>query len=175
MDEQTAREKALIKSLITHCEKLEEDIKGSLPWEVEMRMERVRVLKRDLESETANLEEGFNRLNSLYTQEIKSGDEAAVFDRPITRNDGEVINAQILKIGNQWLVYADEEGKKYGVLQRVMSDDAPGYKWKEELSFAQREAIREALDVKTAKKPPKLVTLPLSLSLENKDQKKGEE
>jgi hypothetical protein len=175
IDEQSAMQKALVKSLINYCQILEEEIANTLPWDLEIRKERVRILKRDLEAGTATLEEGFNRFNALYTQEIQSGDEVAVFDRPVTRNNGEIINAQVLKIGNQWLVYLDEEGKKYGIMQRKKTEKGITYAWREDLSFKEREAVREALEVKTAKKPPKLVTLPLTLTLEYEDRVKGGE
>jgi len=112
-------------------------------------------------------------LDALYSGEIKFGDEVAVFNKSVTRNNGEVINARILKIGNQWIAYSDEEGKKYGILERTQSEDGIQYRWREKFSFGERESIREALEVKTARKPPKLVTLPLTLTLENPDTAKG--
>ena len=174
IEEVAAREKVLINLLVKHCEKLERAVEGSLPWEKETRLERIRVLKRDLEAGTAQLEEGFNRLTALYSGEIKFGDEIAVLNKPVTRNNGEVINARILKIGNQWIAYSDEEEKKYGLLERTQSEDGIQYRWRENFSFGERESIREALDVKTAKKPPKLVTLPLTLTLEGPDSTRGE-
>ncbi|MFC1586281.1 DUF3450 family protein, partial [Fibrobacterota bacterium] len=153
------------------CEILEQAVKNSLPWDLEARLDRVRVLKRDLEAGNAGLEESFGRLNALYSEEIKFGDEVEFSERPVTRINGETVNARILKIGNQWMVYADEEDKKYGVLERALGEEGIQYKWRENLSFAEREAIRDALDVKNAKKPPKLVNLPITFTL--KAQAKG--
>jgi hypothetical protein len=175
MDNTMAREKSLAAQLVRHCKILEEAVGHSLPWEKETRLERIRVLRRDLEAGNAEPEEGFNRLNALYTSEIASGDEVAIFDKPVTRNNGEVINASVLKIGNQWMVYVDEENRYYGILERAGEGDDIKYSWREELSFNEREAVRDALDVKFAKKPPKLVNLPLTLTTEKAKTMKGEE
>ncbi|MBF0429955.1 MAG: DUF3450 family protein [Fibrobacteria bacterium] len=174
-----AKEKAILEVLIEQCDILEDEISKSIPWEKQQRIERVNVLRRDLKSASASHEEGLNRLNTLYAEEIKAGDEVALLQKSVTRNNGEIINASVLRIGNQWLVYADEESKYYGVLQRNKADENINYSWREDLSFTEREAIRNALDVKMAKKPPTLVTLPLTLSLQTSttastpDDKKG--
>jgi len=41
------------------------------------------------------------------------------------------------------------------------------YTWKEDLNFDERTAIKLAIEVKMARKPPQMVRMPLSLSIEN--------
>ncbi len=165
MAENKARQKATTQTLLKLCDAFELKIKSSLPWELDKRLERVQILKRDVENGFANLEEAFKRLDALYQEEIRFGDEVSMINKPLTRNNGEIINADILKIGNQWMVYSDEEEKFYGILVREYKEGQLAYRWREELSFPERDAVRLAIDVKKGKKPPQLITLPLSISL----------
>ncbi|MCL2283976.1 MAG: DUF3450 domain-containing protein [Fibromonadales bacterium] len=162
----TATRKALASQLASHCRKLEDFIKNGLPFDIDSRAERVSVLCRDLENGTATEEEGFSRLRAVYTEEIRFGDEVQISSRSITRSTGEVINANVLRIGNQWIVYQDDAGLLYGVLNRKKGKDGKyEYVWKEELSFEERQAVKTAIDVKLSRKPPQMVVLPLSLSI----------
>jgi len=161
-----ATRKALSTQLVAHCRKLEDLVKNGLPWDTESRMERISVLCRDLENESATVEEGFSRLRAIYSEEIRFGDEVQISSRTITRSNGEVVNASVLRIGNQWIVYQDDAGLLYGVLNRKKGQDGKyEYVWKESLSFEERQAVKAAIDVKLSRKPPQMVTLPLSLSI----------
>jgi len=161
-----ATRKALVAQLVTHCRNLENFIKIGLPWDTEARSERVSVLCMDLENGMATAEEGFSRLRAIYAEEIRFGDEVQISNRIITRSNGEVVNANVLRIGNQWIVYQDDAGHLYGVLNRKSGKDGQyEYIWKENLSFEERQAVKTAIDVKLSRKPPQMVTLPLSLSI----------
>jgi len=160
-----SRREELRRNLMQHCSVLEAQIASGIPWEQEARLDRVRALRRDLENANATAEEGFSRLRAIYLEEIRKGDEVSLLNAPITRTDGEVVNARLLRIGNQWLVYMNDEATKFGVLQRAWSGDSLQYTWKEDLNFEERQAVKLAVDVKSARKPPQLVQLPLSLSL----------
>ena len=153
------------KKLAEFCANLESAMSISLPWDREKRVARVAALRRDLETGSASAEEGVGRLNALLAEEIRFGDEIALQSRPISRNDGSLVNAQVLRIGNQWMVYMDDEKRSYGILVR---EGAGKFSWKEELSFAERELVRTALEVKGAKKPPQIVSLPLQIQMEGK-------
>jgi hypothetical protein len=75
------------------------------------------------------------------------------------------VNAQVLKIGNQWLVYMDEEGKRFGILEKTAGKDGkPAWEWREDPGFAEKNRIKAALEVKSAKRPPQLVVLDLGLA-----------
>ncbi len=165
IDNLNAQGKGLVEALIAECLSFAKLIEKSLPWEREERIGRVSSLRRDLESGTASYEEGYSRLIAMYNEEIKKGDAISLLNKSITRNNGEVINAHLLKIGNQWLVYMGEEERRYGILERTIKENEIIYQWREELSFSERKAVRDAFDVKMAKKPPHLVSLPLSLSI----------
>lgn len=172
-DNVKAKRKALNQALASICKRLEFQISQTLPWERETRLDRVKSLTRDIEAGNASEEEAFSRLKSLIAEETKFGDEVAIINSPLTRKNGELINAQILRIGNQWMVYSDENGTVYGALIRKVDDPKTGavtYEWKEELNLAERDAIRFALDVKQAKKPPQIVKLPVSLSVVRGDK-----
>jgi predicted RNase H-like nuclease (RuvC/YqgF family) len=162
----TATRKALVAQLATHCRKLESFIKTSLPWDTESRLERVAALCLDLENGAAEVEEGFSRLKAIYAEEIRFGDEVQISSRAITRNNGEIVNANVLRIGNQWIVYQDDASLLFGVLNRKLAQTGGyEYNWKENLSFEERQAIRNAIDIKLSRKPPQMVKLPLSLSI----------
>ncbi|MGL1903061.1 MAG: DUF3450 domain-containing protein [Fibrobacterales bacterium] len=155
----------LTKKLATLAGTVETLIEVSLPDKKNVRLERIAVLKRDLESGNATPEEGFGRLKSILAEEIRFGDEVVITTTSIVRIDGEVANVKMLRIGNQWMVYVDEDEKLYGVLKRNRAEGALSYVWKEELDFSEREMVRNAIDVKLAKRAPEIVSLPLSLSL----------
>lgn len=157
---------ALGKNLADLCLQFETTVAQSLPWDRESRVERIQALRRDLESGTATPEEGFSRLRALYSEEIRFGDETVQASRTLIRKNGETINAKVLRIGNQWMVYHDDEALRFGVLERTRAANGKTtYAWREDLSFEERQAVKLALDVKLARKPPQMVSLPLSLSI----------
>lgn len=169
-----AKRKALMSALKTICKRLEMQVSQTIPWNRESRLDRVKFLMRDMESGNVSVEECFSRLKTLIAEEIKFGDEVAIINAPLTRKNGELINAQILRIGNQWMVYGDENGTVYGALIRKRNTkqsnqgcDSVEYEWNEELNLEERAAVRFALEVKQAKKPPQVVRLPVSLSINN--------
>ncbi len=166
-DNVAAKRKAVIAALATISKQLENQVAQTLPWNRDVRLDRVKSLTRDIESGNASAEESFSRLKSLIAEETKFGDEVAIVNSPLTRKNGELINAQILRIGNQWMVYSDENGAVYGALVRKCVKDCTSveYEWNEDLNLEERAAVRFALDVKQARKPPQIVTLPVSLSI----------
>jgi len=164
-DNVTAKRKALRSALAGISKRLEAQVEQTLPWERESRLDRVKSLTRDIESGNASEEEGFSRLKSLIAEETKFGDEVAIINSPLTRKNGELINAAILRIGNQWMVYSDENGTVFGYLVRKISGGKITYEWNEDLNLEERAAVKLALDVKQARKPPQMVKLPVSLSI----------
>ena len=160
-----AKRRALRLELTKISKKLEEQIAQTLPWERDSRLDRAKSLTREIESGNASEEEAFSRLKSLLNEEIKFGDEVAVVNSPLTRKDGEIVNATILRIGNQWMVYVDENGTVYGRLERKNDGGKIVYEWNENLNLEERAAVKLAIDVKQAKKPPQIVNLPVSLSI----------
>ena len=164
-DNVAAKRKALRSELAGICKRLEAQVEQTVPWERESRLDRVKSLTRDIESGNASEEEGFSRLKSLIAEETKFGDEVAIINSPLARKNGELINASILRIGNQWMVYSDENGTVFGSLVRKMDGDKITYEWNEDLNLEERAAVKLALDVKQAKKPPQIVKLPVSLSI----------
>ena len=117
VEEIKAHDKALLKIFSELADSLLARIESGPPWDMDTRRDRVLALKRDLEAGSATPDEAFGRLAAILKEEIKGGDEVALFNRPLTRQNGEVVNAQILKLGNQALMYMDEEGKKFGVME----------------------------------------------------------
>lgn len=164
-DNVAAKRKALRSAMLSICKQLERQVAMTVPWERDARLERVRSLARDIESGSAAEEESFSRIKAVIQQEIKFGDEVAIVNAPLTRKNGELINAQILRIGNQWMVYSDENGTVYGSLVRRASKGKITYEWNEDLELWEREIIRYAIDVKLAKKPPQIIAMPVTLSV----------
>jgi len=160
-----AKRRALRGEMAKISKRLEMQISQTIPWERDKRLDRVKALTRDIESGNVTEEEAFSRLKSLLNEEIKFGDEVAVVNSPLTRKNGEIVNASILRIGNQWMVYVDENGVSYGRLERKIENGVVVYVWNEDLSLEERAAVKLALDVKQAKKPPQIVQLPVTLSI----------
>ena len=160
-DEIKARQKRLTALLAGYCDSLARRIESGLPWDAETRLDRVKSLKKDLEAGSATVDEGFARLNAVLKDETKAGDEIALLSKPITRKNGETVNAQVLKIGNQWLAYMDEEGKRFGILERK-----PGgaWEWREDPGFEAKNRIKAAIEIKGAKRPPSLAVLDLGIA-----------
>ena len=164
-DNVAAKRRALRNELAKICKQLEVQIAQTLPWERDKRLDRAKSLTREIESGNVTEEEAFSRMKSLVNEEIKFGDEVSVVNSPLTRKNGEIVNATILRIGNQWMVYVDENGASYGRLERKLENDKVVYEWNEELNLEERAAVKLAIDVKQAKKPPQIVKLPVSLSV----------
>jgi hypothetical protein len=164
IEEIKARDKALLAFFATLGDSLLVRIEAGLPWDPEVRRDRLLSLKRDLEGGTASPDEAFSRLTAILKEETKNGDEITLLSRPLTRRNGEVVNAQILKVGNQMLLYADDEGKKFGILEPRLENGKTVYNWREDLSFADRTAVKKAVAVKSGREAPQLVPLPLSLT-----------
>lgn len=160
-----AKRRAMRQELAKISKQLETQILQTLPWERDKRLDRAKSLTREIESGNVTEEEAFSRLKSLLNEEIKFGDEVAIVNSPLTRKNGEIVNASVLRIGNQWMVYVDENGVSYGRLERKMENDKIVYEWNEELNLEERAAVKLAIDVKQAKKPPQIVNLPVSLSV----------
>ena len=160
-----AKRKALRSALSAVSRQLESQVAQTLPWERDTRLDRVKSLTRDIEGGNAGEEEAFSRLKSLIAEETRFGDEVAIINSPLTRKNGELINASILRIGNQWMVYSDENGTVFGSLVRRMENGNVVYEWNEDLNLEERAAVKLAIDVKQAKKPPQVVKLPVSLSV----------
>ena len=161
------RRAELSKVLIEQCESLKRQVISGIPWDQKKRLDRLQSLKSDLESQSANVEEGLARLKALISEEKRFGDEVAYQERPYNKNDGTLINAKILRVGNLFMVYVDDQEKNYGILQKTES----GYEMFEDLNFEQRQQVREAIKVKTAKEAPRLVDLPITLSVFSKGAK----
>jgi hypothetical protein len=160
-DEIKARQKRLSLLLAGYCDSAGRRIESGLPWDNEARLDRVRGLKKDLEAGSATADEGFTRLNAILKEEVKNGDEISLTSKPITRKNGELVNAQVLKIGNQWLAYMDEEGKRFGVLERKRGGT---WEWREDPGFEEKNRIKAAIEIKSAKRPPSLALLDLGLA-----------
>lgn len=159
-----AREKAVLAFLTQVADTLAARIDAGIPWDNETRRERILSLRRDLEAGNASAEEAFVRLGALLREETRGGDEVIMSSRPLTRRNGEVINAQALKIGNQLIVYVDEDGKKFGMLERATGPEGEAWTWREDLNLAERTAVKRAIAVKAGRETPQLATLNVPLT-----------
>ena len=160
MDEIKSRERHLAEVLAGYCDSLVARVEAGLPWDNESRLDRIRALKKDLEAGSASAEEGLSRIGAILKEEVKAGDEIALFNKPLTRKSGEAVNAQVLRLGNQWLVYMDEEAKNFGIMERRGGK----WDWREDLSFGEKNRVKEAIEVKGAKRPPQLVVLDVGVT-----------
>lgn len=161
-----AREKTLLAFLALVADSLAARVDAGIPWDAAARRDRILSLQRDIGAGTATPEEAFARLAALLREEIKNGDEVTLSTRPLTRQNGEVVNAQILKIGNQSIVYIDDEGKKYGILEprADQGGSAAAWAWRENLDLSERGAVKRAVGVKAGREAPQLVPLLIPLA-----------
>jgi hypothetical protein len=159
-----AREKTVLAFLGVVADSLAARVLAGLPWDVGARTDRILSLRRDITAGATTPDEAFARLSALMREETKNGDEVTLSTRPLTRQNGEVVNAQILKIGNQALVYVDDESKKYGILESRAGDTATTWIWRENLSLSERGAIKRAVGVKAGREAPQLVPLSVPLA-----------
>lgn len=166
VEEIKAQEKSLTKIFSAYADSLLALLQAGPPWDLDMRRDRILSLKRDLEAGSASPEEAFGRLTAIFKEEIKSGDEVALLNRPLTRQNGEAVNAQILKLGNQALLYMDDEEKKFGLMERRIENGRAVYAWREDLTTGEKNAIKLALTVKAGREAPQLVPLNMVLSLD---------
>jgi len=163
--EEEARGKAVLTLLALVADSLTDRVEAGIPWDNETRRERILSLRRDLEAGTASPEEAFARLGALLREETKGGDEVTLSSRPLTRKNGEVINAQVLKIGNQAILYVDEDGKKFGILERAdAADGTTKWSWREDLNLSERTAVKRAVAVKAGRDTPQLAALSVPLA-----------
>ena len=173
VEEIKAHEKELLNRLSSIADSLLTCVQAGPPWDLETRRDRILSLKRDIEAGSAAPEEAFGRLAAILKEEIKNGDEIALFNRPMTRQNGEVVNAQLLKFGNQTLMYMDDEGKKFGVLEHHFENGKHVYVWGENLDFSEQNAVKLALAVKGGREAPQLIPLEFSLALDSASSKGG--
>ena len=96
-DNVAAKRRALRSELAKICKQLEAQIAQTLPWERDKRLDRAKSLTREIESGNVTEEEAFSRMKSLVNEEIKFGDEVSVVNSPLTRKNGEIVNATILR------------------------------------------------------------------------------
>jgi hypothetical protein len=167
VEELKVRDKIILARLSAFADSLLARVESGPPWDLEARRDRILSLKRDVEGGQAAPEEIFGRLAALFKEEIKNGDEVALFSRPVTRQNGEIVNAQLLKIGNQMIAYMDDESGKFGTLERRFENGKITYVWNENLDFSQRNAIKLALSVKSGREAPQLVPLDIRLMLDS--------
>lgn len=160
VEEVEARRKNLSAYLATWCDSLLLRVQSCPPLEREPREERVRALKNDLLAGSAAPEEGLSRLAAIFKDEIRSGDEVALLNRPLTLKGGETINAQVLKVGNQFALFMDEDGKRHGFLEKTPE----GWTTREVQGFEEKLAVKKAIEVKAAKQPPQLVPLDVTFT-----------
>lgn len=160
----------LLKEVIV----LENLVQRSIPIDLDKRLERVVALRRDLEKKTASPEEALSRVKALYKEEIRFGDEVSIKRTSVNRKDGLLINVEMLRMGNVWAAYMDDEGKYFGVYNRTTTPEGYSWDWNEELSFEERKSVRNAIEVRAARQAPQLVLIPLSTkSIESNSQEKG--
>ena len=160
-----AQQSQIRETLAKGCEKLMQSISQSLDWKRTERSNRVQSLLQDLKTKNASLEEGLSRLSNLYQEAIEFGDKVEYTEEPVIRTNGDVVNGKVIRIGNQALAYMGDEEKNFGILfptkpGKKSNSTEINYEWKETFTFQERNMIRKAIDVKSAKKPPQLITLP---------------
>lgn len=166
-EEIRSRSKTLLRTLAAVTDSLLLRIEAAPPWDLEARRERLLSLKRDLDAGAPSPEEALVRLTAILRDEIKSGDEIALFNRPVTRENGETVNAQILRLGNQALVYVDEEGRNFGILEKRRENGKTLWGWREKLDTQEKTAVKRAILVKAGRDAPQLIPLEITLSLDS--------
>ena len=151
-----ARFKAVNDIICEFAKKIKGSIRAGFPAEQE---------KRESTLDIITAHEAFSRLWVIMDNEERFGADIEVRTRDITLPRGVVTAVEELRIGRQALMYISADNKYYGLLNRQTGEEKTGYVWlTKDLDYATRSAIRNAIFVKTGKKPPKLVNIPIFIS-----------
>jgi hypothetical protein len=168
------RLESLNKQILKEVIGLELLVQKSIPIDLDKRLERIVALRRDLEKKTSSPEEALSRVKALYSEEIRFGDEVSIKRTSINRKDGLLINVEMLRLGNVWAAYMDDEAKYFGVYNRISTPEGFSWDWNEELNFEERKSVRNAIEVRAARQAPQLVLIPLSTqSIKSNSKEKG--
>lgn len=168
------RLKSLNRQILKEVIVLEGLVQKSIPIDLEKRLERIVALRRDLEKKTASPEEALARVKALYKEEIRFGDEVSIKRTSINRKDGLLINVEMLRMGNVWAAYMDDDAKYFAIYNRTTTSEGYSWEWNENLNFEERKSVRNAIEVRAARQAPQLVLIPLATkSIEPSTQEKG--
>jgi hypothetical protein len=141
---------------------LKQSIRTGFPAQQEKRISTLDILIRDIEQTGISSDEAFSRLWVIMDNEKRFGADIEVRTRDITLPSGVVTAIEELRIGRQALMYVSTDNKYYGLLKVEEKDGKKEYRWLTEgLDYSTRSAIRNAISVKTGKKPPRLVDIPI--------------
>ena len=102
-----------------------------------------------------------------------AAEEALSFEEALGRLELLVRKMEEGKLSLEELTASFEEGRRLarvcrariGRLERKIENGSVVYEWNENLNLEERAAVKLAIDVKQAKKPPQIVKLPVSLSV----------
>lgn len=157
------RLQALNLNLLNHINDLIENLKLSLPYKHDKRMEQAKLLASDIRKDKVAPEEAFNRLWNLYRKEIQMGSDAEVYQSKVHLPSGEEVEVKYMRVGKQVLAYSNAAGNYIGVLKKLENGN---WEWQhaENLEFAERSAVRQAVAVAEGKAIPGFTAVPFWLN-----------
>lgn len=159
------RVKALKESISIIAEELKIQIENGFPASIKKRNSSLVLLIRDIKESAISLEEAMARLWVIMDNEDRFGSSIEVRKKEIILSSGVAISVNELRIGKQFLLYVSDNSKQYGVLKKFKVKGKDKFEWiTDGFDFATRTAIRDAIGVKTGKKPPQLISIPFFIS-----------
>ena len=153
------RLKNLNKTLLSSIIWLEQNVKTSIPYGKDKRVEQIQLLVSDVRKQKIETEEAFNRLWNILRKEINMGGDAEVYQGLMKVPGGKDTEVKYMRLGKQILLYANAAGNHLGVMSEKKSGE---WEWvhTEELDFRQRSAIRKAVGVAQGKEIPGFTLVP---------------
>lgn len=146
---------------------LKRRILTGIPFEIEKRTAPLDLLARDIDQENIGPEEAFSRLWIILDAEQKFGMSCDAASAELTLPGGQLVQVKMIRAGHQFLAYQGVDSDQYGLIQIQQQGDSLAYTWQHGgLDFETRRLIKNAVQVKEGKRPPQLVTLPVSIRLE---------
>lgn len=140
------------------------NIDASFSFQKDKRLEVIKLLKEDLESDRISFEEAFNRLLVICEKEIRLGEDSEVFSGDFPEKNGNVIEGKYLRLGKQILLFTSPDGKKLALLDGNSGKDAVWIR-ESEMDMDTRKNIRRAIATADDKALPGFI--PVSLAKES--------
>jgi hypothetical protein len=150
----------LTRAVGVEATRLHKAMAPGLPYRLDKRLETVDLLARDVESENISPEEALNRLWAVYQNERRLAQESELYSGEFDLGNGaDPIQVKYLRLGRQVLAFSSLDGAKLGILV----PKAGRYVWKREndMDFASRQALKQAIATAEGKSVPGFVAVPI--------------
>ncbi|MCK5534254.1 DUF3450 family protein [bacterium] len=145
------------KVLVEDIEKIKERIKSGFPYEVDLQLNRMDNLKRNLQQEENDLVEVMQEIYIQLVREVELGENSEIYAEERETMEGEIKKAKIVRVGRVMLFYQTNDRKETGYLLK----NKQGYMWKNDLCRKCRTNIKKAIETMKGKRISELIEFPV--------------